>query len=310
MMNLDIMRRLVAEAETGDQSMPTARSALAHWDFDAGTLKALRYSANAIYTFEQHGVTRFLRLAVAGDGVHARSRNDIEAELDFIRYLDTCGISAMQPVPSSSGDCIHTVESPYARFYATVFEKAPGDLFLEQDKLSEAQLVAWGRTVAETHKAAEAYTPPAGRQRPSWHEIIAMIDAWLPPEEHDAHRFLREAEAWLISLPITSDDYGLIHWDFCIDNLAWDEASGQPGRYHIFDFDDAAYFWYVADIAFAIDDLLEMPPPQRDALMDAFLAGYRAVRPAIDSVDRHDSAVRAFYAYLQSRARDARPRPG
>ena len=71
-------------------------------------------------------------------------------------------------------------------------------------------------------------------------QIVAMVDAWLPPGEHDARRFLGEAEAWLASLPTTSDDYGLIHWDFCIDNLAWDKSDGQPGRYHIFDFDDAA----------------------------------------------------------------------
>ena len=57
MMNMDVMRRLVAEAETGDCAMDTAHAALAHWDFDAGTLQDWRYSANAIYAFKQQGVT-------------------------------------------------------------------------------------------------------------------------------------------------------------------------------------------------------------------------------------------------------------
>ena len=112
MMNRDIMRRLVAEAETGDKAMPTAHAALAHWNFDTGTLKDWRYSANAIYGFEQHSVTRILRLAVAGNGGHARSLEEIEAELDFIRYLDAQGIAAMLPVPSVAGECVHVVESP------------------------------------------------------------------------------------------------------------------------------------------------------------------------------------------------------
>ena len=306
MMNMDVMRRIVAEAETGDKAMRTAHAALAHWDFDTSTLKDWRYSANAIYGFKQRGVTRVLRLAIAGDGIRARSREDIEAELDFIRYLDTQGISAMLPVPSSSGECVHVVESPYAQFYATVFEKAPGDLFLEQDKLTEAQIIAWGEIVAKTHKASENYAPSAGRRRPAWEAIIAMVDAWLPPEEYDARRFLREAEAWLRSLPTTPDDYGLIHWDFCIDNLAWDKSDGHPGRYHIFDFDDAAYFWYVADIAFAIENFFEMPAAQCDALLDAFLTGYRAVRPAIEPwIDEIPRFVRFMHIFKVARVMHA-----
>jgi len=161
MMNMDVMRRLVAEAETGDRAMPTAHAALAYWNFDAGTLKDLRYSANAIYTFKEHGVPRILRLVHADDGVCARAREDIEAELDFIAYLRTRGISAMQPLPSLSGAYIHTVESPYAQFHATVFEKAPGNLRLDPENLTEAQLIAWGKTIAEVHKAAETYAPPS-----------------------------------------------------------------------------------------------------------------------------------------------------
>lgn len=306
MMNMDVMCRLVAEAETGDCAMSTAHAALAHWDYDAGSLKPLCYSANAIYTFKQHGVTRMLRLAHAGDGVQARSCRDIEAELDFIRYLGVRGVSAMQPLPSLSGTFVHTIESPYAQFYATVFEKAPGNLYLELENLSESQLITWGRTVAEVHNVSETYAAPVDHRRPSWQEIIAMIDAWLPSQEHDARRFLREAETWLASLPTGSDDYGLIHWDFCVDNLAWDKEDRQTGRYHIFDFDDAAYFWYAADLAFALDDALEMPPHQRDWIMAAFLTGYRAIRPAIDAwIDEIPRFVRFMHIFKVARVMHA-----
>ena len=306
MMNMDVMRRLVAEAETGDCAMPTAHAALSHWDFDSGTLKDLRYSANAIYTFRQYGAPRILRLSHAGDGVHARTRAHIEAELDFILYLKKQGIEAMSPLPSKSGAYVEIIDSPYAHFHAAVFERAPGDLFLQHDKLSEAQLAAWGRTVATVHNAAEAYVAPSAHRRPGWQEIVDMVTAWLPAQEHNARRFLQEAEAWLAGLPTGPEDYGLIHWDFCIDNLAWEEEEPQTGRYHIFDFDDAAYFWYVADLAFALDDVLDMPPAQRDRMMDTFLSGYRAIRPAISPwLDEIPRFVKFMYIFKVARVMHA-----
>jgi len=133
-----------------------------------------------------------------------------------------------------------------------------------------------------------------------------MIDAWLPLQEHDARRFLREAEIWLAGLPTSLDDYGLIHWDFCIDNLAWEEEDQQAGHYHIFDFDDAAYFWYAADLAFALDDILEMPQDQRDRIMGTFLAGYRAIRPAIDPwIDEIPRFVRFMHIFKVARVMHA-----
>ncbi len=282
-MNMDVMRQLVAEAELGARDMSTAHAALAHWVFDAGSLKDLRYSANAIYVFKQVGSPRILRLVHAGDGICGRTCQHIQAELDFVQYLGQLGIRAMQPLPSVSGTYVETVINAYAQFHASVFEMAPGDLLLDMETLNDAQIIAWGRTVAEVHKATEVYQAPVGRRRPTWHDIIDMMAAWLPPHERDARRFLEEAEAWLSTLPSGPEDYGLIHWDFCLDNLSWHEDGNAIGHYHIFDFDDTAYFWYVADLAFGLAEVLELPPPQRDHIMETFLAGYCSIRPCLEA---------------------------
>ena len=47
------------------------------------------------------------------------------------------------------------------------------------------------------------------------------------------------------ALPVDRDRYGLIHFDFELDNLYWrDQTIG------MLDFDDCAHYWYAADIAF------------------------------------------------------------
>lgn len=294
MMNLAVMRQLVAEAESGAGEMRTARAALAHWGCDAGSLRAGRYSANAIYRVEQAGTPRFLRLSHAGD----RGRAQIQAELDFIAYLAERGFAVNRPVPAASAARIVTVDAPYARFHAVLFTAAPGrTLELASDgaspTASDAQLTAWGRLMGEMHRAAMAYRPAPRRRRPLWDQVVDTVAAWLPPEERAAHRYLDEARAWLADLPRDPEAYGLIHWDFELDNLPW-----HAGRFHIIDFDDAAYFWYAADLAFAFDDVLDLPPARRDHVIDRVLAGYRSVRPAIEpweaTLSRFAALMRVF----------------
>jgi len=295
MMNFDVMRRLVAEAETGAMDMPTAQSALAHWGNDAGTLRHLRYSATAIYTFQQAGARRILRLSHPGD----RARDQIQAELDFITYLASVGIPAMPALPGRSGEMVVTVDS-WTRFYAAVFEYAPGDTYLELENLSMELVTAWGRTMAQLHLASQTYKPAAPVRRPQWQETLATLASWLPADERAAHNYLAQASAWLSSLPSGPEDYGLIHWDLCIDNLSWDST-----QYHIFDFDDAAYFWYAADLAFALDDLQSLPPEPRQRILAAFLDGYRSLRPSID--DWLECLPRFYkFMYLFKYARDLR----
>ncbi|MBN1872788.1 MAG: phosphotransferase [Anaerolineae bacterium] len=306
MMNLNVMRQLVAEAEIGAKDMPTAHAALAHWDYDVGTLQHLRYSANAIYTFEQQGVPRILRLVHAGDGINGRTYEHIQAELEFIKYLARQDIPAMRALPSESGTYIETVNSPYAGFYASVFEKAPGNPYLEVDTLDDVQIAAWGQIVAKVHKASEVYQPPEDCRRPAWQDIIKMVATWLPSHEHDGRRFLGQAATWLAGLPTGPEDYGLIHWDFCIDNLAWYSGNGTAGHYHIFDFDDAAYFWYVADLAFGLDDVFDLSPARRDHIMETFLSGYRTVRPAITSwLNEIPRFVKFMYIFKMARDMNA-----
>jgi len=59
---------------------------------------------------------------------------------------------------------------------------------------------------------------------------------------------------WAELLDRTRDNFGLIHFDFELDNLCWEDALIQ-----MLDFDDCAYHWYAADITYALRDLFQTP---------------------------------------------------
>jgi Ser/Thr protein kinase RdoA (MazF antagonist) len=127
------------------------------------------------------------------------------------------------------------------------------------------------------HQAAEGY---AGAGRPSIHDHLQAVAQQLPAHEHAALRQLALLERQLAALPANEQTFGLIHYDFELDNLIWD---GQ--RVGIVDFDDCARYWFVADIAFALRDLFADQAEQIDTSDErfrTFIAGYREIRDLSD----------------------------
>ncbi len=103
-----------------------------------------------------------------------------------------------------------------------------------------------------------------------------MVSEYLPVTEQAAQTTLRELQEQLTRLSISESSYGLIHFDFELDNIVWngDEVG-------IIDFDDSAYYWFVADIAFALRDLFEDSAEKVDLRNESFqnfLAGYRLMK--------------------------------
>jgi Ser/Thr protein kinase RdoA (MazF antagonist) len=85
----------------------------------------------------------------------------------------------------------------------------------------------------------------------------------------------------LAQLPVRDDNFGLIHYDFELDNLIWNrETVG------IVDFDDCARYWFAADIAFALRDAFGDNPNAVDLenpIAWQFLSGYRSARQIHDA---------------------------
>lgn len=93
------------------------------------------------------------------------------------------------------------------------------------------------------------------------------------PGEELALQELREITNWLQSLSTAKDVFGLIHYDFQLDNLFFEED--KDPYFSVIDFDDAMYHWYALDLVTALDDFIVDDNPQSKLLVHSFLKGYR-----------------------------------
>ncbi len=90
------------------------------------------------------------------------------------------------------------------------------------------------------------------------------------------------------------DSFGLIHFDFELDNLRWrDHTIG------ILDFDDCAHYWYAADIAFALGDLFDGGGDLSSGAFREFVRGYTAHFPLDEGMLAHIPLFRRMAALVR-----------
>lgn len=238
------------------------------WAADSGSIQFFRASANFVFKFTRKGRNFVLRFNHAEE----RTREGVEAEVAYVNHLAAQGLRGARPVPSRQGNEVESVSTPLGLFHAVVFEALPGQQF-DLNELTPDMFTQWGGALGRLHHASQGYT---GVGRPSWQDHLAWIADALPPQEQAARRLLAEVQIQLSRLPIREENFGLIHFDFELDNLIWTEDG--PG---IVDFDDSARYWFSADIAYALRDLFDDRAEQVDLghkHLQRFVQGYRAVR--------------------------------
>ena len=268
MMKLSTMKALTDTLNDEWESV-IADQILACWEYDKGTAKYFRASANFQFIFQKAEKQYFLRFNHSTE----RSIDSIRAEVDYINHLSSKGIIVAKPVSSIAGHFVESVSTSQGVFHAVVFEALAGEQFEEIEELTPEIFMRWGKALGELHQATEGYKTAA---RPTWKDHLAMVSEYLPATEQAAQLALSELQEQLMGLSIDESNYGLIHFDFELDNTVWDKD-----KVGIVDFDDCAYYWFVADIAFALRDLFEDSAYKvdlRNESFQSFLTGYRQVK--------------------------------
>ncbi len=271
MMKLSLMQAVV-ETLSATYASPIADTVIAAWAHDPDSVRYFRASATFVFVFKREGQLSILRLAHASE----RTADAIQAELAYLHHLAAHSVPVALPVRSLSGRWVESIPTTLGVFHAVVFEHLPGQHYDVED-LSLAQFTRWGRALGSLHRAAEGYS---GAGRATIHDHLRMLEQQLPAHEDAARRLLAELERQVATLPTSDQTFGLIHYDFELDNLLWDDQ-----RVGIVDFDDCAGYWFVADIAFALRDLFADHAEQidlADARLHAFVTGYRELRPVAD----------------------------
>lgn len=250
-----------------------AQMILEHWEYDHDDPNLFNYyriSANAVYWCKNKDDRFFLRFTPAEETTKER----ILGELDFLRYLRNNGYPAADTILSKANNELEAVDTPWGRYYAVAFKKAPGKS-IEDIELTPAIIFGLGKSLGALHKLSCEYMP-SNNKRSDWKEKIQWMEEVLSdfPMEIDAKNELTLLKEYLSKLSVTRDNYGLTHYDFEADNVFYDENTK---TYNPIDFDDSMYHWYAMDIDQTIDSLKDnIPEEQLDVSINHFIDGYRS----------------------------------
>ncbi|MCM3746087.1 phosphotransferase [Paenibacillus pasadenensis] len=274
-----------------------AKMLIENWEYDKESIelfRSYRISSNAVYPFKFEGDTQFLRFAPAPE----KSRENSLAELDFITYLRARGYGALEAVASENGEYFMEAETPWGRYYASVFKRVSG---VQMNEVGDDIVFSYGKALGKLHQLSSEYTPD-GCQRWTYRDVLAWIQEVLTDFPHETAA-LMEAERlknYFSSIPMTKENFGLIHYDFEYDNVFYDEETGSC---NVIDFDDSMYHWYAMDIDQALDSLAEYVPAENyNDKRTCFLNGYRTEFAISEDYSALIPACRRFaalYGYVR-----------
>lgn len=237
------------------------------WQAMPHSIRPVSDSANLVLTFNTPDKRIFLRLASERD----RRLEQVEAELDFLRYLHEGGVSVSLPVRSVNGRTVEPIQIENQLLLACAFHEAEGEQFIfgDDDDANEREFRLRGQTLGRIHALSRDYMAPEGKRRFQWSEddLLCNTERYLPRSESIVWTEYDQLMSWLRYLPKSSASFGLIHGDFGPTNYR-----RQDGQLTVFDFDDSCYHWFAYDIAVTI-----YPHGWRKevkALADSLLAGY------------------------------------
>ncbi|MFS0671879.1 phosphotransferase enzyme family protein [Ornithinibacillus sp. 179-J 7C1 HS] len=172
-----------------------------------------------------------------------RSEEEIYGEIEWLNFLHENGAN-VSVVFSSINQ--YLVEKQVAEdetiFYACLFSKVKGNPIRSNDpKFNTTLFHSWGREIGKLHRITSEFQPQTGIRKQWFEDDLFEIEKYVSNEPIVIER-TKEIISKLKQLP--EENFGLIHNDVHNGNFFFDGK-----EIHIFDFDDACYFWHVSDIA-------------------------------------------------------------
>lgn len=246
----------------------------ARFGLDIDRIKSLDGFENFVCESARDGRDYILRISHSSH----RTADQIRAELDWVNYLAEKGAPVCVPLRSNNGLLVETIDNTDHSFMAVVFEKARGK-YVSRDDQTSAMTRNRGRLLGQIHALSKRYVAPEGRpRRHHWYEEedFSDFEKFLKPGDEVVVQRFHELIERLRSYPPDRESYGLIHFDAHTGNMFF-----EGNRPTLFDFDDCAHDFFMADIAIPLFYAILFLPPKwsrkqyaRDFLRNIF-AGYR-----------------------------------
>lgn len=274
-----------------------AREALKNWEHDEDTLDRMlaqfRISSNAIYPFCQNGGVCFLRLAP----LEEKLEKNVRGEMEFIQYLLDRGYPALRPVPAKTGEVCLVLNTRWGRYYAAAFHRV-GGVPLEDTDLEMAE--EYGRALGRLHSLASQFAPETKKwthaEALDW--TASVLSEYRAPDFAAAECAALKRE--LSALPAGPECYGLVHYDFELDNVFYDR---ERNACSVIDFEDGMYHWYALDVEQVFDSLEEeLSGEALETAKSKFIKGYREEHGYTREMDASRPLMRRFidlYGYAR-----------
>ena len=204
------MKKLVDTLNEKYES-PIATEIAGYWGCDKGSVIEQRISANAVFRFKKSGKDHFLRFNPPSE----RSFDYIKAEIDFLQFLAAKNIHIARPVRSLANNLIEKIDLSLDTYYGVVFEALTGKQY-EIGDLDASQFHAWGKALGTLHHVSTGYKT---RYRLSWKEYLEQAAQFIPQDDKYGQQELAFILGWAARLPVNEQNFGLIHYDFELDNI-------------------------------------------------------------------------------------------
>ncbi|MFC3746943.1 phosphotransferase enzyme family protein [Paenibacillus sp. GCM10012306] len=254
-------------------------------DYDISRIAPHEGGRNIAYSCAKEGAdAKIIRLAYLTD----RSREDILAEVEYVRFLFEHGGSVSNVISSQNGNLLEVITHQDYNFYITVFDKARGKRLLDNHyQYREGVPITeyyynCGKTLGKLHQLSKEYTPVHRRYSFFDKYNAEYINELIP----DSLSLLKEKMVELLTtlqgLHQDNESYGMIHCDYGDGNYHIDFDTGQIT---VYDFDNSCFGGYMLDLASTWRNgvgwtQFEPDVDKRKAFMDDYfkvvLEGYRS----------------------------------
>jgi Ser/Thr protein kinase RdoA (MazF antagonist) len=245
-----------------------------------GEVTLLNVSENATFLVHDPDTGGRTVLRIHRRAYHGEAQ--IASELAWLDALrDEAGLVTPRVITARDGRRIVDIDPGPVPRHAVMFEWLPGTEPPDHDLV--AAFGALGAITARMHEHSAGWRPPAGFDRFAWDYdgafgTVARWGRWQDgigvgrTERAVLGRLDRVLAERLTAFGRHPGRYGLIHADLRLANLL---VHG-PDTY-VIDFDDCGWGWLLYDLGAALSFIED--DPRVPELIDAWVGGYRTVRP-------------------------------
>ena len=155
---------------------------------------------------------------------------------------------------SKNGGYLLKKDTPWGTYLACAFKRVDGKQLSEFDYNDEI-VFGLGKTLGRLHKFSSEYN---NCKKESCFEVMDSMEYFAQNNLKDNNELvlkrIGEVKDVFQRLPRDKTNFGLVHYDFELDNIFYEETSK---KYSIIDFGSSMYHWYTMDIEQSLANLKE-----------------------------------------------------